>query len=259
MTVYLVGAGPGDPGLITVRGLALLRQADVIIYDRLAPPELLREARPDAELIDGGKQPSQHRLDQAEINALILDRARRGLMVVRLKGGDPFVFGRGGEEAIACRDAGIPFEVVPGVTSAVAVPAYAGIPVTQRGISTHFTVLTGHEAAESSSIDYAALAKMTETGTLVLLMGVSHLPEIVARLLDAGLAPETPAASIESGTTERQRVVEATLATIAASARHAPTADHHRDRRGRRAGAALVPACHVGAGLRPAHPITSQA
>lgn len=212
-TVYLVGAGPGDPGLITVKGLDILRRADVVIYDRLAAPDLLREARPDAELIDAGKQPQKHRLDQSEINALIISRAQKGLMVVRLKGGDPFVFGRGGEEAIACRDAGIPFVVVPGVTSAVAVPAYAGIPVTHRGVSTSFTVLTGHEAPDdASSIDYAALVRLG--GTLVLLMGMAHLPQIVTRLLDAGLAPETPAASIEWGTTERQRVIEATVATI---------------------------------------------
>ncbi|MFN8447456.1 MAG: uroporphyrinogen-III C-methyltransferase [Anaerolineae bacterium] len=219
-TVYLVGAGPGDPGLITVKGLEVLRRADVVIYDRLAPPELLGEARADAELIDAGKQPHQHRMDQAEINALIVDRAQKGLTVVRLKGGDPFVFGRGGEEAIACRDAGIPFVVVPGVTSAIAVPAYAGIPVTQRQISTSFTVLTGHEA---TSIDYEALVRLG--GTLVLLMGVTHLPEIVARLLAAGLAPETPATSIEWGTTERQKVVAATVADIAerAAALQPPT------------------------------------
>ena len=219
-TIYLVGAGPGDPDLITVKGLKLLRQADVVIYDRLAPPEVLREARPDAELIDGGKQPTKHRLDQAGINALLLDRARRGLSVVRLKGGDPFVFGRGGEEALACMAAGIPFAVVPGISSAIAVPAYAGIPVTQRGISTSFTVLTGHENPDSdaNSIDYTALVRLG--GTLVLLMGVSHLPRIVAHLLAAGLPPETPAASIEWGTTKRQRSVETTVGTIAERAAH---------------------------------------
>ena len=213
--VYLVGAGPGDPGLITIKGRDLLRQADVIIYDRLAPIELLGEARPEAELIDGGKQPTKHRLDQTEINTLIVDRARKGLNVVRLKGGDPFVFGRGGEEALACREAGIPFEIVPGVSSAIAVPAYAGIPVTHRGLSTAFTVLTGHEDpdSEASTVDYEALVKLG--GTLVLLMGMSHLPKIIARLLDAGLAPETPATSIEWGTTDHQRVVEATVASIA--------------------------------------------
>ncbi|MEO8394483.1 MAG: uroporphyrinogen-III C-methyltransferase, partial [Chloroflexota bacterium] len=130
--VYLIGAGPGDPDLITVKGLKLLRQADVVIYDRLAPHALLSEARPDAELIDAGKQPTKHRLNQDDINALLIDRARKGLKVARLKGGDPFVFGRGGEEAIVCREAGIPFVIVPGVSSAIAVPAYAGVPVTHR-------------------------------------------------------------------------------------------------------------------------------
>ncbi len=223
--VYLVGAGPGDPELITVKGLNALRRADVVIYDRLAPPELLREARAGAELIDGGKQPTRHRIDQSEINALLIDRARQGLTVVRLKGGDPFVFGRGGEEAIACRDAGIPFVVIPGVSSAIAVPAYAGVPVTHRGVSTAFTVLTGHENPDdpANTIDYAALAKVG--GTLVLLMGVNHLPRIVTRLLEAGLAPSTPATSIEWGTTAHQVVVKATLATIPerASALNPPT------------------------------------
>ena len=213
-TVYLIGAGPGDPGLITVKGLDILRRADVVVYDRLAPSELLREARPDAELIDAGKQPTKHRLDQTEINSLLIERAQQGLMVARLKGGDPFVFGRGGEEAIACRDAGVPFVVIPGVSSAIAVPAYAGVPVTHRQVATAFTVLTGHEDPDSdaNSIDYKALARLG--GTLVLLMGVSNLPTIIARLLDAGLAPETPAVSIEQGTTAQQRTVEATVATI---------------------------------------------
>jgi len=214
-TVYLIGAGPGDPELITVKGLKLLQRADVVVYDRLAPHELLSEARSDAELIDAGKQPTKHRLDQADINALLIDRARQGLNVARLKGGDPFVFGRGGEEAIACREAGIPFVIVPGISSAIAVPAYAGIPVTHRGLSTSFTVLTGHEApdSEASSIDYAALVKLG--GTLVLLMGISHLPRIVEHLLAGGLAPDTPAVSVEWGTTDHQRTISATAATIA--------------------------------------------
>lgn len=218
--VYLVGAGPGDPDLITVKGLNVLRRADVVIYDRLAPRELLAQARPDAELIDGGKQPHKHRMSQDEINALILDRARQGLTVVRLKGGDPFVFGRGGEEAIVCRDARIPFVVVPGVSSAIAVPAYAGIPVTHRHVATSFTVLTGHENPDSdaNSINYEALVKLS--GTLVFLMGVNHLPRIVERLLDAGLAPATPAVSIEWGTTAQQQTVTATVATIAERAAH---------------------------------------
>ncbi|HEX2623455.1 MAG TPA: uroporphyrinogen-III C-methyltransferase [Phototrophicaceae bacterium] len=212
-TVYLVGAGPGDPGLITVKGLNLLRRADVILYDRLAPPELLTEAKPGAELIDVGKMPTRHRRDQGEINRLLVEHAKAGRLVVRLKGGDPLVFGRGGEEALACREAGIPFEIVPGVSSAIAVPAYAGIPVTHRGITSTFTVFTGHEDPDNpaNQVDYAALAKI---GTLIALMGVSHLPNIVEKLLANGLNPDTPAVCIEWGTTERQRVVEGTLATI---------------------------------------------
>ena len=145
MTVYLVGAGPGDPGLITVRGLALVRSADVLVYDRLAAPELVAEAPPDCELIYAGKGPSSHAMSQDEINACLVEHGGTGRRVVRLKGGDPFVFGRGSEEAEALRAAGIDYEVVPGITSAVAVPAYAGIPVTHRGLATHFTVVTGHE------------------------------------------------------------------------------------------------------------------
>lgn len=216
-TVYLVGAGPGDPGLITVKGLDLLRRADVVIYDRLAPPELLDEMRPNAERIDARKLPQKHRLDQEEINALIVDRALKGLMVVRLKGGDPFVFGRGGEEALACHAAGVPFVVVPGVSSAIAVPAYAGVPVTQRHLVSAFTVFTGHEdpTKPETSIDYEALAAAARLGTLVLLMGVAQLPQITAQLLAAGLEATLPALCIEWGTTERQRIVEGTLETIA--------------------------------------------
>lgn len=218
--VYLVGAGPGDPGLITVKGLRLIQQADVIVYDRLIPHALLDEARADAEKIDAGKQPQKHRLSQDDINATLLDRASRGLMVVRLKGGDPFVFGRGGEEALACYAAGIPFEIVPGVTSAVSVPAYAGIPVTHRQVASAFTVFTGHEypSKPESSIDYPALAAAARLGTLVLLMGVSHLADISAQLIASGADAETPAACIEWGTTTHQRVVEGTLATIAEAA-----------------------------------------
>jgi uroporphyrin-III C-methyltransferase len=215
--VCLVGAGPGDPGLITVKGLDLLRHADVVAYDRLIPAALLDETRADCEKVDVGKLPQKHRLPQAAINALLIDRAKKGLLVVRLKGGDPFVFGRGGEEALACHEAGVPFEVVPGVTSAVAVPAYAGVPVTHRQIASAFTVFTGHEdpAKSESSIDYAALAAAARLGTLVLLMGVSHLPQITAQLIAAGISPDTPALCIESGTTPRQRVVQALLADLA--------------------------------------------
>jgi uroporphyrin-III C-methyltransferase len=209
--VFIVGAGPGDPDLITVKGLACLRRADVVLYDRLAPHELLAEARPGAELIDVGKEPQRHRRSQDEINALLVARARAGLTVVRLKGGDPFVFGRGGEECQALAAAGLAFEVVPGVSSAIAVPAYAGIPLTQRGVSTAFTVLTGH-TMDDDGFDWSALPT---AGTLVLLMGVRHLPEITRQLIALGRAPETPAAVIQQGTTAEQQVVVGTLADIA--------------------------------------------
>lgn len=215
--VYLVGAGPGDPGLITVKGLELLRRADVILYDRLIPHELLNETRADAEKIDVGKLPQKQRLDQSDINTLMIDRAGQGKHVVRLKGGDPFVFGRGGEEALACHQAGIAFEITPGVTSAVAVPAYAGVPVTHRDIASVFTVFTGHEDPykANSGIDYSVLVAAAHLGTLVLLMGVSHLPQITARLIAAGISEDTPALCIQWGTTPRQRVVEGTLSTLA--------------------------------------------
>lgn len=216
--VYLVGAGPGDPDLITRKGLRLIQSADVILYDRLIPPTLLDEAPYDAELIDVGKRPKQPRLSQDEINQVLIDRARAGKSVVRLKGGDPLVFGRGSEEAIACALAGVPFEIVPGISSSYAVPAYAGIPLTHREISRSFTVMTGHENPEETDSDayYAGLVKVG--GTLVILMGVYYLPQILGKLLAAGLAPETPAAIIEWGTTPAQRVVEATAATLAQAA-----------------------------------------
>lgn len=212
-TVYLVGAGPGDPDLITVKGLRLLQRADVIAYDRLIPQQLLAEARPDAELIDVGKTPYRRGITQEEINDILVNHALAGFSVVRLKGGDPFVFGRGGEEALACAAAGVPFEVVPGVTSAVAVPAYAGIPVTNRNVSPAFTVFTGHEdpSKPDTQVDYEALARV---GTLVLLMGLGKLAGITERLMAAGMPPDTPAAAIEWGTTERQRVVEGTVSTL---------------------------------------------
>lgn len=213
-TVYLVGAGPGNPDLITVRGLCLLQCADVVVYDRLVPDALLDEARPGAERIYVGKSPCYSGITQDEINAILIEKARAGCVVVRLKGGDPFVFGRGGEEAMACYQAGIPFEIVPGVSSAISVPAYAGVPVTYRGVSASFTVFAGHEdpSKEDGQVDYEALAR---SGTLVLLMGVSRLAQIMNRLMAAGLAPETPAICIEWGTTKRQRVVEGTAETIA--------------------------------------------
>ncbi len=218
--VYLVGAGPGDPDLITVKGLRLVQQADVIVYDRLIAPELLNAARPDAERIDAGKEPTKHRLSQDSINDVVIAKAQAGKMVVRLKGGDPFVFGRGGEEGLACHAAGIPFEIVPGVSSVQAVPAYAGIPLTYRGLSSSFTVFTGHEdPTKISSIHYPSLA--TGGGTLVLLMGVGHLAQIAIKLIELGMNPHTPAACIEWGTTHRQRVIDGTLATLSALAEHA--------------------------------------
>ncbi len=218
-TVYLVGAGPGDPDLITRKGARLLRQADVVVYDRLIPFELLEEARPDAELINAGKQPTRHRLAQADINVLLIERALKGKDVVRLKGGDPFIFGRGGEEALACREFGIPFEVVPGVSSAFAVPAYAGIPLTQRGISSAFTVIAGYEdpAKSGSSINYEAVAKLG--GTIVILMGVKNLPAVTQQLIEQGLDANTPAAVIEWGATAHQRAYIGTAERIAAIAR----------------------------------------
>lgn len=209
---YLVGAGPGAAELITVRGLRLLQRADVIIYDRLVAPELLEETRPEAERIFVGKQPHHHVASQEEINQLLVEKVRAGQQVVRLKGGDPFVFGRGGEEALALQAAGLPFEIVPGISSALAAPAYAGIPVTQRGVATSFAVVTGHACTESSGTDWQALARMP---TLVILMGVSQIGQIAEQLVQAGRAPATPAAAIQWGSTAQQQVVRATLATLA--------------------------------------------
>lgn len=224
MTVYLVGAGPGDPGLLTRRGAALLERADVVVYDRLAHPSLVDLAPATAERINVGKAPGAVEMDQDGINAVLVDRGSAGRTVVRLKGGDPFVFGRGGEEAEALGAAGVPFEVVPGITSAIAAPAYAGIPVTHRGLSTHVTVVTGHEdpAKGTTDTDWAALARAG--GTLVILMGAGHLSEIAARLIDGGRPPETPVAAVRWGTLPSQRTVRATLATIADAGVRAPSA-----------------------------------
>jgi uroporphyrin-III C-methyltransferase len=210
---YLVGAGPGHPELITVRGLTLLRRADVIIYDHLIARELLDQARSDAGRIFVGKAAGLHTLPQQQINQMLVELVQAGNQVVRLKGGDPFVFGRGGEEALALRQAGLPYEVVPGVSSAVAVPAYAGIPLTQRGVATAFAVVTGHEAAHklTSTTDWAALSRIP---TLVVLMGVRGIAPICAALIAAGRDRDTPAAAIACGTTARQRVVQATLQTL---------------------------------------------
>jgi uroporphyrinogen III methyltransferase/synthase len=213
--VYLVGAGPGDPELITVKGLECIKKADVLIYDFLASPFLLKHASTQTEIIYVGKKGGDHTLSQDRINALIVEKAKSGSTVTRLKGGDPFIFGRGGEEAEVLIQAGIPFEIVPGVTSAIAAPAYAGIPLTHRKFTSTVAFVTGHEdpAKEASSIDWASLAK--GIGTLVFLMGVKNLPHIADRLLSHGMDPETPVALVRWGTTARQFTVTGTLDTIA--------------------------------------------
>ncbi len=213
--VYLVGAGPGDPGLITVQGLRILRAADVVVYDRLVNPTLLEEAPPQAERIFVGKHSRRHCMLQEQINALLIERARTGSIVVRLKGGDPFVFGRGGEECEALRAAGIRFQIVPGVSSAVAVPAFAGIPVTHRRYASAFAVITGHEYDGTSDLDWDVLARVP---TLVVLMGLGRLLEITRHLITHGADPSTPAAVVASGSLPDQRTVVGTLATISSLA-----------------------------------------
>jgi uroporphyrinogen III methyltransferase/synthase len=218
LTVYLVGAGPGDPGLMTARSLELIAAADVIVYDRLIPARALSFARSDAELIYVGKEGGGPSVSQPEVEALLLEHGRAGRSVVRLKGGDPFVFGRGGEEAEALREAGVPFEVVPGVTAGVAAPGYAGIPVTHRGLASAVAFLTGHEDPDKpdSALDWDALARFP--GTLVLYMGVRQLGLIADRLIAAGRDALQPAAVIQRGTLPDQRVIAGTLQTIAADA-----------------------------------------
>ena len=215
MTVYLVGAGPGDPDLLTLRGAEVLAGADVVVYDRLSVATLLDLAPAAAELISVGKQPGGPRTSQDDINALLVARGRAGQQVVRLKGGDPFVFARGGEEAAALTAAGVAFEVVPGITSAVAVPAYAGIPVTMRYSSTSFTAVTGHEdpAKGEGSVNWEAVAALG--GTVVVLMGAARCRTICDRLITAGMAPGTPAAAVQWGTRPNQRTLRATLSTLA--------------------------------------------
>jgi uroporphyrin-III C-methyltransferase len=223
-TVHLVGAGPGDPGLITARGLELLRQADVVVHDRLIGPELLAEVRNNALLIDVGKGPGHAPYSQAEINALLVEHAGQRHTVVRLKGGDPFVFGRGSEEAAACNEAGVPVQVTPGISSAIAGPAAAGIPVTARGVAQSFTIMTGHTADERpdqssrAAGGRAAIRWPPASDTLVVLMGRANLGSLAAELIAAGRDPSTPAACIQSATTPEQRVTRATLATIAEAA-----------------------------------------
>jgi uroporphyrinogen III methyltransferase/synthase len=213
--VYLVGAGPGDPGLMSVRSLELIAIADAIFYDRLIPPGALAGARPDAELVYVGKQPGVPSVPQEEIGERLIEAAQAGQSVVRLKGGDPFVFGRGGEEGEALREAGVEFEVVPGITAGVAATAYAGIPVTHRDDSSAVAFVTGHEDPEKaeSALDWAALARFP--GTLVFYMGVKRLPENATALVEAGRDPDEPAAAIERGTMPGQRTITATLGTLA--------------------------------------------
>ncbi|MBW2172352.1 MAG: uroporphyrinogen-III C-methyltransferase [Deltaproteobacteria bacterium] len=215
-TVYLVGAGPGDPGLITVKAVECLKQADVVIYDFLATPKLLKYAREGAEIIYVGKKGGDHTLSQDKINELIAAKAKEGNTVVRLKGGDPFIFGRGGEEAEVLVQQGIPFEIVPGVTSAIAAPAYAGIPLTHRKYNTSVAFITGHEdpTKDESTIEWSKLA--TAVGTLVFLMGVKSLPTITENLIAAGRDPKTPVALVRWGTTSQQTTVTGTLETIVA-------------------------------------------
>ena len=212
--VYLVGAGPGDLGLVTLRAKECIEQADVIVHDHLANPEMLGWARDEAEIIYAGKRAGEHALSQEKINALLVEKAREGKQIVRLKGGDPFVFGRGAEEAKAIVDAGIGFEIVPGITSAIAGPAYAGIPVTHRAENSHVTFFTGHEGAEKteSAIDYAALAKLG--GTQVMLMGVERIESIAREMLKHGVRENLPVALVRWATTGRQETLTGTLENI---------------------------------------------
>jgi uroporphyrin-III C-methyltransferase/precorrin-2 dehydrogenase/sirohydrochlorin ferrochelatase len=214
--VSLVGGGPGDPGLVTVRGRRALAEADVVVVDKLAPRELLDDLDADVLVVDAGKAPHAHNLTQDQINATIVEHAIAGRRVVRLKGGDPYVFGRGGEEALACVAAGVPFEVVPGVTSAVAVPALAGIPVTHRGVTQDVAIVSAHldPSHPGATVDWDALAH--GPGTLVLLMAVAHLDRVAEELVKRGRSAATPVAVISDGTTPRQRVLVSTLAEVAA-------------------------------------------
>ncbi len=213
---FLVGAGPGDPGLVTLRAKECVGQAEVVVYDYLSNPEILKWAPETAEIIYAGKKAGAHTLGQEEINALLVEKAAAGKCVVRLKGGDPFVFGRGGEEALALARAGIPFEIVPGISSAVAAAAYAGVPVTHRGLATSVTFFTGHEETGESSIDYAALARLG--GTQVMLMGIERLKEITAEMTAQGFREDLPVALVRWGTTGRQQTLVSTLGQVAGRA-----------------------------------------
>lgn len=214
MKVYLIGAGPGDPGLFTLRGRDCLAAADVVIYDALANDALLGHARKDAELIYVGKVAGDHALPQDGINRLLVEKAREGKVVARLKGGDPYIFGRGGEEAEALLEAGIPFEEVPGISSTIAAPAYAGIPLTHRNFASSVTIITGHENPDKPGSVHNWQALAQSASTLVFVMGMKNLPDIARNLLDAGMDPATPAALVYRGTTPRQRSLVATLAAL---------------------------------------------
>ncbi|MBF0259235.1 MAG: uroporphyrinogen-III C-methyltransferase, partial [Desulfamplus sp.] len=212
--VYLIGAGPGDPGLITVRGMECIKKADVVVYDYLAAPALLKYARKDAQIIYVGKKGGDHTMSQDKISELLADKGRMGLVVARLKGGDPFIFGRGGEEAEALIEAGVDFEVVPGVTSAIAASAYAGIPLTHRDYTSSVSLITGHEdpLKDETNINWDSLAK--SGSTLVFFMGVKNLPNIRDNLVKNGKSPDTPVALIRWGTTPEQQTVTGTLSNI---------------------------------------------
>lgn len=214
--VYLVGAGPGDPGLLTLKGKVLLEHADVVIYDALVSPQILEMINPDAEIINAGKRKGRHSLLQEETTQLLIEKAQTHAVVVRLKGGDPFVFGRGGEEMEDLVKAGVPVEVIPGITSGVAVPAYLGIPLTHRDYSSSVTFVTGHEAAGKyrPAVNWSAIAHGSET--LVIYMGVHNLPHIIEQLTTAGRHPETPVALIRWGTRPEQEQLIGTLETIVA-------------------------------------------
>ena len=211
--VYIVGAGPGDPELLTIKALKVLKKADVVLYDRLVNKDILDNVKPDCKLVYVGKADGKHILEQDKINSLLYQFANEFEVVVRLKGGDPFVFGRGGEEAIFLKEHGIQYEVIPGITSAIAVPIYAGVPITQRGLASSFVVLTGHGSkGVLPNIDWTALKGID---TIIFLMGVSNRVKIAQNLIKAGKSPKTPVIFIEKGTTKYQREVEATLKDVA--------------------------------------------
>lgn len=214
MKVYLIGAGPGDPGLLTIRGRDALAEADVVVYDYLASDTLLNYARPDAERIYVGKKAGNHTLSQSGINRLIVEKAKEGKIVARLKGGDPYIFGRGGEEAEELLDAGVPFEEVPGISSTIAGPAYAGIPLTHRSLASSVTLITGHENPDKAGSVHNWKALAASASTLVFVMGMKNLPDIARNLIAAGLPDDTPAALVHWGTTARHRSLVSTIGEL---------------------------------------------